>query len=393
MESPYLTTASDFWSEAEANTVLLNPRLPAAAEVSAPLAAAADAAGLFGHIVFATSGTTGNPKFACLSRRALLASAKAVNQHLQVSEADRWFCALPSFHVGGLGIWARAYSASIPVTMLRGRWDAAEFVSQIDAVAATLTSVVPTQVHDLVRQGEVCPKSMRAVLVGGGALAPDLRAKAEALGWPLLETFGMTESASQIATEFLHGHGSFQNAGLPILPIWEARLSLHGVLEIRGTALFSGYLVRSHVNSGFTFSSPISRDGWFVTSDRVELVENGRCLIPKTRADSVVKVFGENVDTKAVQMALNALEITVVVVALADPRSGKRLVAVIDREAASDVKKIEQALAAYNRTAVPPERVNQLAIVPIIPTSELGKVADHQVISALLHMNNFRNIN
>ena len=392
MESPYLTNASDFWAETEKNSVLLNPRLAGAPELSVSLEAAANAAGLRGHVVFATSGTTGSPKFACLSRTALLASAKAVNEHLQASGSDHWFCALPSFHVGGTGIWARAYASSTPVTALHGKWDSLSFVDQVTTAAATLTALVPTQMHDLVVGGHQCPDSLRAVLVGGGALVADLRHRAEDLGWPILETFGITEAASQIATEQLRQRSTKVPGQLAVLPFWKVRLSAGRILEISGDALFSGYLENLHENTGFTYRSPLSPDGWFTTSDHVELANRGTRLIPKSRADSIVKILGENVDTKAVERALRALEIDVVIVAMPDRRTGSRLVAVIDSQAAHLVKNFEDGVAAYNRTVAPPERVNRLAIVPIIPTTGLGKVADHQVISALLHTNNFRNI-
>ncbi|MDA0814390.1 MAG: AMP-binding protein [Verrucomicrobia bacterium] len=391
MESPYLTNASDFWGEIEKNTVLLNPRLPDAVELSVSLEAAANnAADIRGHVVFATSGTTGSPKFACLSHAALLASAKAVNDHLRVSDSDHWFCPLPTYHVGGIGIWARAHVSSVPVAMLRGKWNPLALVDQVTAVGATLTSMVPTQIHDLVLGWHRCPDSLRAVLVGGGALLPDLRRRAEDLGWPILETFGMTEAASQIATEQLRPYSTKGCGAMVVLPIWKVRLSPLGILEISGTALFSGYLEGCHDNGGLTYRSALSPDGWFTTSDRVELAEGGTRLIPKSRVDSMVKILGENVDTKAVERALRTFDIETVIVALPDRRTGNRLVAVIDADAATTIKNFEEGVAAYNRAAAPSERVNWLAIVPIIPITELGKVADHQVISALLYADNFR---
>src|SRR4051812_23438722 len=61
-----------------------------------------------GHIWVATSGST-TVKWVGLSKASILASAHAVNEHLMSTSKDIWVHALPDFHVGGLGIWARSY--------------------------------------------------------------------------------------------------------------------------------------------------------------------------------------------------------------------------------------------------------------------------------------------
>ncbi|HEX6085416.1 MAG TPA: AMP-binding protein, partial [Thermoanaerobaculia bacterium] len=85
--------------------VLLNPRMPAAERERLQ----SFVTELPGHLWLATSGTTGSLKLTALSKRAMLASAAAVNRHLQSTASDVWLCVLPSFHVGGLGIYARAF--------------------------------------------------------------------------------------------------------------------------------------------------------------------------------------------------------------------------------------------------------------------------------------------
>src|SRR5438105_4207508 len=126
--------------ESRESQLLINPRTPAVerARLEA-LAPALDA-----HVFVATSGTTGALKLVALSKRAILASAAAVNARLEVSSHDVWCRVLPLFHVGGLGIEARAHLANARVIAME--WNARAFATQ---TRMTLASLVPAQVHDL----------------------------------------------------------------------------------------------------------------------------------------------------------------------------------------------------------------------------------------------------
>ena len=105
---------------------------------------------LRGHVLFATSGSSGTPKWIALSKPALRASAAAVNRHLDVTRSCCWGLALPLHHVGGFGVAARAFEAGCALREFAGRWDAAAFARWLAATQVTHTTLVPTQVHDLV---------------------------------------------------------------------------------------------------------------------------------------------------------------------------------------------------------------------------------------------------
>ncbi|HET8773411.1 MAG TPA: AMP-binding protein, partial [Thermoanaerobaculia bacterium] len=119
------------WLSADSH-VLLNPRMPE--EERRRLESLV--VDLPGHVWLSTSGTTGALKLTALSKRALLASAAAVNRHLQSDDRDVWLCVLPTFHVGGLGIYARAFLSGARV--VTSGWE-----------GVTLASLVPAQVSDL----------------------------------------------------------------------------------------------------------------------------------------------------------------------------------------------------------------------------------------------------
>ena len=169
--------------------VLINPRMPAdqAARLQSWLSAAEH---LSAHVFVLTSGSTAaseaDYKWVALSKRAILAAAKASNSHLAVAPNDVWLHCLPDFHVGGMGIRARALLGGNRVeAIVLGCGRASR--RQPRRRKATLASLVPAQVHDLVSANLAAPPSIRAILVGGGSLSDDLYLRARDLGWPLLQ--------------------------------------------------------------------------------------------------------------------------------------------------------------------------------------------------------------
>ena len=176
-----------------------------------------------GCLLFRTSGSTGEGKWVVLGKPALLVSARAVNEWLGVDKPSVWGLALPLNHVGGFGVVARAYAAGSGLEVFPGKWNAGEFAEWIVRAGVTHTSLVPTQLHDLVKSKISAPTCLSAVVVGGGRLEEILGEAARGLGWPVLASYGMTEACSQIATQRLSSLGKpFGEAGMELLPIWEA---------------------------------------------------------------------------------------------------------------------------------------------------------------------------
>lgn len=328
---------------------------------------------LAGHVLFQTSGSSGRPKWIALSKQALLVSAACVNRHLQVDASSRWGLPLPLHHVGGFGVAARAFEAAAACVTFPGRWDAGDFHRWAADQAITHTSLVPTQVHDLIAAGNEAPASLAAVVVGGGRLDPAQGRAARDLGWPVLASYGMTEAGSQIATQGLELLDSpYQTDGIPLLDHWKARTAGDGTLEISGPSLFSGTL--AHDGSGWNYVPRTSE--WHRTADRV-LLEGGR-LSPLGRADTRVKVLGELVDPEAIEGELSALSAgkllpgSFAVAAVADTRTEHRLVPVF--EISSDRNLVLNVLSRYRIQAPGYRRLQPPLFVEAIPRSALGKI-------------------
>lgn len=329
---------------------------------------------LQGSVLFETSGSTGKPKWIVLSKAALLASAAAVNEHLEISPSSCWGLALPVHHVGGFGIAARAYAAGCRLKIFPQRWDAPAFASWLDHKHVSHSSLVPTQVHDLVKHRLTAPITLRAVVVGGGHLDAATGQAARELGWPVLASYGMTEAASQIATQGLDFLTSnYQAFPIPLLPLWQARVSTQGLLEISGPALFSGHLI---LDDGHRLAFSSLASPWYLTSDRVWL--EGNQLTPLGRADHLVKVLGELVDPEEIERELCALSQgrlvagTFAVLAVPDSRAGQRLVPIFEKGISPAI--VAAALDQYALRAPGFRRLQSPCLMMVIPKSPLGKI-------------------
>lgn len=333
---------------------------------------------LAGHVLFETSGSTGAPKWIALSKEALLVSAGAVNAHLGVTADSCWGLALPTHHVGGFGVAARVWQAGCRMVVLGGKWNPAAFRDGIVGGRVSHTSLVPTQVHDLVRARLTAPECLRAIVVGGGRLDAATGQAARDLGWPVLASYGMTETASQVATQGLDLlELPYVIAPIPLLSIWKARLADDGRLEISGPALFSGHVVGGKYHP--------RADAWHRTSDRVEVA--GGALIPLGRADALVKVLGELVDPEGLERELVAYAGgrlaagCVAVAAIPDERAGHLLVPVFESGVGEEL--MEAVLRTHHERTPGFLRLQAAMTVERLPRSELGKLRRQELAAVI----------
>ena len=345
--------------------LLLNPRLPEGERYRLE-ELASGAPQLPGHVWIATSGTTGALRLVALSKQAILASAAAVNKHLQSTAADVWCCVLPTFHVGGLGIHARALLSGARVVSMT--WDARQFAETLSNQNVTLSALVPAQVRDLVAQKIAAPPSIRAIVIGGGAFAEDLCAAARDLRWPVLPSYGMTEACSQIATAELGGDGDMH-----LLQHVEVRTESDERLAIRGPSLLTGYATFDDAGSA-VFADP-KVGGWFISDDRGEI--DGRELRVSGRTAEFVKVGGESVDLRRLDAILDSLRgnVDAAVFAVADERLGHVI------HIAVAVYEAEKIVAAFHARVLPFERARDVHRVESIPRSALGKLLRSKLVA------------
>ncbi len=340
------------------------------------------------HVWVATSGTSGDApgrvRWVALSKDAFLASAGAVNQHLAASATDVWAHALPVFHVGGLGVLARAHLAGARVVAaIQKRWNPAAFLEAVETSGATLSALVPSQLHDLVEAGLESPPSLRAVVIGGAGLEPSLYRAARQRGWPCLPSYGLTETCSQVATASLASlSGDVHPEWLPVLGHAEIRAGDDERLSIRARSLLT---CCAELVGGAPRSWDPKQDGWLQTED-LGRVEAGAVVV-LGRASESVKVLGEVVSLVKVEgqawrwaerEGLRAVQgFDLALVALPHARLGHELVLAVACPTLSQPGRaaLESALAAFCREILLPfERVQRIAWVERIPRTALGKV-------------------
>ena len=252
-----------------------------------------------------TSGTTGRPRAALLSHAALAASALAWSAALPA--ATGWLLCLGLAHVAGLGVAWRALGAGVPLHVTPS-FDPDEVLAILRGPdAPSHCSLVPVQLARLLAAAgaAAAPPALRAALLGGAPIPPDLVRRAAAAGWPVVPTYGLTEAGSGVtalaADEAAATPGS---AGRPLpgvaVRIAEPGPDGVGEVQVRTPALFSGYLGREAESA-----AAITPDGWLRTGDLGRLDAAARLFVADRRADLVVS-GGENLHPAEVEAALEA---------------------------------------------------------------------------------------
>lgn len=262
-------------------------------------------------VLIATSGSTGQPRLVRLSHGALIAAAKASADRLGWNDDDRWLLSLSLCHIGGLSIATRCLIARRPIVLGVPRGDPAELTNVIKYHEVTLVSLVSTQLHRLLA-GDFDLKNtkLRVLLLGGMRTDPWLVGAARARGIPVLTTYGMTETSSQVATQLRSDLrsliGPCHDVGPPLAGI-EVKI-VGEEIAVKGPVLMDGYVGDSQgfdSNLGPVPNSSL-RDGWFHTGDWGRLDTAGRLTIMGRAVDRIV-TSGENVAPAEVELVLEAL--------------------------------------------------------------------------------------
>lgn len=150
------------------------------------------------QIVLFTSGTTGEPTAVPLTGGNLFASAVASAFRLGVLPNDRWLLCLPISHMGGLAPVFRTTLYGTTVVIHRG-FDERSVAGAVRTLRATGLSLVPTMLRRLLDETALA-ESLRFVLLGGAPAPRDLLDRCERRGVPVYPSYGLTETASQVAT-------------------------------------------------------------------------------------------------------------------------------------------------------------------------------------------------
>ena len=235
-------------------------------------------------LVLHTSGTTARPKIVPLTNANIVASARHIARSLALSPADTCLNVMPLFHIHGLiAAVTASLSAGAAVCCTTG-FNAFKFAELLREVKPTWYTAVPTMHQAILMRMRGNPEQARAAKLrlirsSSASLPPQVMAELEdVFGAPVIEAYGMTEAAHQMASNPLPPRarkpGAVGIAAGPEVAIMDDTNTILpqgevGEVVIRGPNVTPGYDNNPDANAkAFT-------DGWFRTGDQGRLDEEG----------------------------------------------------------------------------------------------------------------------
>lgn len=266
-----------------------------------------------------TSATTGRPKGVAYTHRAIVLHALMLGlaDTWSISEADSILPIVPMFHVNAWGLpFAAAWFGS-KLVLPGPRPSAAQCLRLMQEHGVTFSAAVPTvwtEVLRTMRASEVRLDAARLFVSGGAPLSPQLLAEADALGVPLIQSYGMTEASplvlvsrprTGVPSSVLDHVRTWQGYVVPGVEFrvrtpdredvaWDGKTV--GELELRGPWIAERY--EDDGRSGETFA-----DGWYRTGDMVQIDAYGYLRLVDRKSD-LIKSGGEWISTIDLESAL-----------------------------------------------------------------------------------------
>lgn len=345
--------------------------------------------------VIATSGTTGDPKLVPLAESQLLHVAAAVAAHHGLRPGDRGYSPLPLFHINAQVVGVLSTVVAGASLVLERRFRRERTFEDAEAHQVTWLNLVPAAISalcDAPVPGEQLVRRLRFARSASAALpVPVLERFESRTGISVLETYGLTEAASQVcANPLAPGERRSGSVGLPVstrLRIVddagaEAPPGALGSVEIAGPGVICNYLAADG-----TRLPAKGRGGWFPTGDLGRRDSDGFVYLAG-RSDDLINRGGELVEPREVEDVLRAHPgvADAVVVGRPHPVLGAEPVAFVrpvdpvllasNALVASLIDRCARGLSRYKR----PVEIRLLDRFPAGPT---GKVARRALVASL----------
>jgi acyl-CoA synthetase (AMP-forming)/AMP-acid ligase II len=340
-------------------------------------------------LVLHTSGTTSRPKMVPLRHRNLAASVANIVPSYRLTADDVSLCLMPLFHVHGLLASTLSTLGSGGTVVVPARFSPFEFWNLARDHAVTWYSAVPT-IHQLLagrseRSRPAGATSLRFARSCSSALAPDLMARLEdLLGVPVLEAYGMTEAAHQMASNPLPPDGRRPGSVGRGTGVDIAILDEHGTLlpagasgevAIRGPNVMDGYEANPAANAE-AFSG-----GWFRTGDEGVLDGEGYLTL-RARIKELINRGGEKIAPREIDEVLlrHPAVAEAVTFGVPHPTWGEEVAAAVVLR--SEVSKRE--LLDFSRERLADFKVpREIHFVTEIPRTATGKIQRRSVAAAI----------
>lgn len=340
-----------------------------------------------GGILLASSGTTGTPKVMALAKSQLLTNARLIARHHELSPGDRGFNPLPLWHINAEVVGVLASLCAGSTLVLDDRFHRTGFWKVVSDFHVTWINAVPAIISRLVllHDGETVPASLRFVRSASAPLSPTLLHSFEAMsGVPVIESYGMTEAASQICANPLGARrrpgsvGPPVGVGVRVVDVNEPARVVGsgdvGSVEIKGPTVIGAY-------ESAEYAGRFSDDGWLRTGDLGYFDDDGYLYLVG-RSDDVINRGGEKIYPQEIEnvLALVSEVVRSVVIGEPDEVFGQVPVAYVEfapdilRDPAvvdSTVQRVETTLRERLTKAYRPAVIK---VVAEIPTHATGKI-------------------
>ncbi|MBT2657025.1 o-succinylbenzoate--CoA ligase [Bacillus sp. ISL-18] len=255
-----------------------------------------------------TSGTTGNPKGVIQTYGNHWWSSTGSALNLGVMESDCWLCSVPLFHISGFSILMRSVIYGMPI-VLHENFEIERTIKDISLKQVTIMSVVGTMLSQIVEalDSRRLPGHFRCMLLGGGPAPLPLLEACVSKDIPVFQSYGMTETSSQIVT--LSPEDSLQKLGSAGKPLFPSQLKIElengeaakagtaGEIIVKGPNVTPGYLNRPDA------TAEKIHEGWLYTGDIGYLDEEGFLFVKDRRSDLIIS-GGENIYPAEIEAAL-----------------------------------------------------------------------------------------
>lgn len=326
------------------------------------------------HTIMFTSGTTGSPKGVRQTFKNHLASAAGSRANLGVAETDKWLLVVPLFHISGYSMLMKGLIYGNQVVLV-DKFSPSGVVEQMHQQQVTHLSLVPTMLLRLIETPGFIEhaQGMSAILLGGAAVNPKLLEKCLQSQLPIIQSFGMTETASQVVA--LNHQDSRKKVGSSGKPLKGVSLKIAasqgedgvGEILIKADNITSGYL-----------NSPLglTPDGYFKTGDLGYLDEEGFLFVVGRQKELIIS-GGENIYPFEIEKRLLEHPGIQEVAVTSEPDGvwGEKVVAYYCGESkviANELTRVLGGLASYKH----PKTYYQIATMP---KNSLGKLLKKQL--------------
>lgn len=331
-----------------------------------------------------TSGTTGKPKGAMLSQRALSATVINGVEHQDLSAADRILAPLPTFHVGGLNIQTLpALFVGAQVLLMRS-FDVDGVLDRIEQQRATQGLLVPTMLAAVAASPRFAAadlSSLDGICTGSSVVPEALVATYLDRGVPIGQVYGATETGptavvlryDEVADRPTSCGRAATNTEIRVVDQTgrDVDRGVSGEIWVRGSNLFTGYWNDPEATAA------AFHDEWYRTGDVGYLDEQGYCYISDRLKDLIIS-GGENIYPAELEAVLgqHPAIAEIAVIGRPDTTWGEVPVAMVVPAAGEELT-IESLRDWCAGRLARFKHPHELRLVETLPRTALGKVQKH----------------